>query len=57
MLVVRPLTILQDVEQFLRMAAQGIQPLVDVAWPDRDDAAIVARCGDFIWWLVGDGRE
>ena len=49
--------ILQDVEQFLRMAAQGIQPLVDVAWPDRDDAAIVARCGDFIWWFVGDGRE
>ena len=56
-LVVGPLPVVEDLKEALGVRHPRIQPLVDVAWPDRDDAAIVARCGDFIWWFVGDGRE
>lgn len=57
MLVIRPAPVVQDRVQLLQVPRLRLEPGFDVLQLDRDDAAVVARGGDFGRVLVDDGGE
>ena len=54
MFVVRPLTIVQDRVERREVLGIRLEPGVDVFGAYRDDATIVAGCGDLFRRLIGD---
>ena len=57
MLIERPDPIIEDRVLGCKVQRVGIQPPVNVLWPNRNDAAVVPRCSDLGRRLIGDGRE
>ena len=57
MLIVRPLSIVEDGVERLEVVRVRIEPGVDVLGLDRNDAAIVAGCGRFQQALICDCGE
>ena len=57
MLIVRPLTIIENRVHRGQIGLLRIEPPVEVLGLDRNDATIVTGCGNLRRRFVGDGRE